>query len=315
MSLHLVVNLRAGRLKGDGPLLALLRRVAREAGNACILHETGSLADLGAAAAAIAAARPRTVLLAGGDGSAMAGLTALARAYDGDALPRIGLVPGGTVSTVARNYGLRGDGVAYAAKLLARAREDGGATVPAATLRVRADDDVARIAFIFGGGLVARFFELYEADGARGYGGAARIVARIFASSFVLGEAARRVLTPIPATITLDGATAPARAYSLLVAATVRDLGLGLRVTYRAGEDPARVHVVASPLGPRALGPQMPLVLLGRPLLGTGTVDTLAAETVIDFGPAPAPFILDGDLFHARRVTVEPGPTLALLVI
>ncbi len=311
---HLVVNLRAGRLGRDGPLLAALRRAGSDG---CILHETGSLPELEAASQAIAEARPHTVLFAGGDGSAMAGLTALVDAYaahDGAPLPRVGLVPGGTVSTVARNYGFRGAPAAYAARLVACATDDASPTVPAGTLRVVDDAGVARVGFIFGGGLVARFFELYEADGARGYAAAARIVARVFASSFVLGEAARRVLTPSPAKITLDGDEQPARAYSLVVAATVRDLGLGMRVTYRAGEDPARVHVVASPLGARALGPQMPLVLLGLRLLGRGHVDALARVTTIELAGAGAPFILDGDLFHAERVTIEPGPTLQLVI-
>jgi len=311
MSLHLVVNLRAGRLAAGGPLLALLRQAA---GDACILHETRSIADLGAAATAIARARPHTVLLAGGDGSATAGVTALVDAYAGAPLPRIGLVPGGTVSTVARNYGFRGAPEVFARRLLVRAKDEAGPTAVASTLRVTDDDGHARVGFIFGGGLVARFFERYEADGARGYAAAARIVARIFASSFVLGPTARRVLTPVPATITLDGAPQPGRAYSLIVAATVRDLGLGMRLTYRAGEDPSRVHVVASPLGPRALGPQMPLVLLGRPLVGTHHVDALASRAIVDFAGASAPYILDGDLFHARRATIDAGPALTLVV-
>ncbi len=310
MPFHLLANLRAGRLAEGSHLLDALRRAA---GAACILHETRSLGELPEVAEAIAQDTPHTVLLAGGDGSTMAGLSALARAYAGRPLPRIGLVPGGTVSTIARSYGFRGDATDYAERLLVRAADERSATTPAPTLVAAEDGGEERIGFIFGAGLVARFFELYEADGARGYGAAARIVARIFAGSFASGRTARRVLTPAPTKISIDGAVQPARAYSLVVAATVRDLGIGMRVTYRAGEDPSRVHVVASALGPRALGPQLPLVLLGRRLLGREHVDALAREAAFDLG-AGSPYILDGDLFHAGRVVVRAGPTLALVV-
>jgi diacylglycerol kinase (ATP) len=308
---HLVVNLRTRRLAAGGPLLDTVRAAARDT---CILHETRSLAELDAAVAEIAAARPDVVVLAGGDGSYMAGLTALMRAYGSQRLPRIALAPCGTVSTVVRNYGFSGPAAPYVARIVSSAARGGARTTPAPTLRVTDEKGVTRVGFIFGAGLVARFFERYEAAGARGYGGAARIVARIFASSFVGGATARHVLTPGPATLTLDGVTAPARAYSLILASTVRDVGLGMRVTPRAGEDPARVQVVASPLGPRALGPQMPLVLLGRRLRGRHHVDALARVTTVDFGAAPAPFIVDGDLFEGTKLTLEAGPLLDLII-
>ena len=311
MSPHLVVNLRARRLAAGGPLLEAVRAAARDT---CILHETRSLTELDAAVAEIAAARPGVVVFAGGDGTAMAGLTALERMYGPTPLPRIAVAPCGTVSTVARNYGFSGPAEVYVARVLACAAREDARTTPAPTLRVTDESGDTHVGFIFGAGLVARFFERYEAEGARGYGGAARIVARIFASSFVGGATARRVLTPGPATITLDGVTAPARAYSLILASTVRDVGLGLRVTPRAGDDPTRVQVVASGLGPRALGPQMPLVLLGRRLRGRHHVDALARVTTVDFGEAAAPFILDGDLLEARRLTIEPGPLLDLVI-
>jgi diacylglycerol kinase family enzyme len=279
-----------------------------------MLHETRSLAELQAVAVEISHARPATVVLAGGDGSLTAALTALCHAYGDAALPRLALVPGGTVSTVARNYGFHGDPAPYTARLLARAMDDaGGPGTPAPTLRVTGDDGQSRVGFIFGTALVARFFEQYEGAGARGYPDAARLVARIFASALVGGTTARRVLTPSPARVTLDGVEQPARAYSLLVAATVRDLGLGMRVTYRAGREPSPIHVVGSALGPRALGAQLPLVLLGRRLRGRGHVDALAHDTLIRLGSRPAPYVLDGDLFQAATLTVRPGPTLALV--
>ena len=99
---------------------------------------------------------------------------------------------------------------------------------------------------------------------------------------------------------------------SLLCASVVRDLGLGMRLTRRAGEEHDRFHVVATPLGPRALGPQMPLVLAARPLLGP-RVDALAKELVLRFPEGTGAYVLDGDLFHADAITVTAGPAIDVL--
>src|SRR5207237_816107 len=81
------------------------------------------------------------------------------------------------------------------------------------------------------------------------------------------GAARRAVPRPVASTATTDGREHAARAYSLVVASVVENLGLHMHVLYRATERPDRLHLVASPLGAQRLGPQMPLVLAGRRLL------------------------------------------------
>ena len=92
----------------------------------------------------------------------MAGTTALVQAFDG-ALPRIGFAPGGTVSTVARNWGFRGREAAYAARIVARRRgrlRRGRSKTDAARAATTSGGD--RVGFIFGAGLVASFFDAYD---------------------------------------------------------------------------------------------------------------------------------------------------------
>ncbi len=303
MRAHVIVNRQARRL-ARGPLLGELGRHRSDVE----VVETSSLADLDVVAASIAArGGDDAVVLAGGDGSYMAGVTALARAFGDRPLPPIALAPGGTVGTVARNWGMRGDPVRWSARLLDRITSGTFETSLRPTLRVG-----ERVGFIFGAGLVARFFELYEARGATGNVAAARLVARIFGGSFVGGALARHVLEPVPCSVVVNGETAPFDRVSLLCASVVPDLGLHMRLTYRAGEERDRFHVVATPLGPRALGPQMPLVLAGRPLVGR-RVDELARELELRFPPGSGAYVLDGDLFRADAITVRVGPLLRLL--
>ena len=317
MRAHVVVNRRARRLRDRGPLLDELYR--SRAG--VEIHETSTLAELDAVAQTLLArardgARQQrlreAIVFAGGDGSYMAGISALARAAGDQPLPAVAFAPGGTVGTVARNWGMKGDPVRCLARLLDAIADGSIRCTPRPSLRVRDDRGGERVGFIFGAGLVARFFELYDARGAGGNVAAARIVARIFAGSFIGARFARRVLDPSACTLVLDGSAAPFDRVSLLCASVVRNLGLGLRLTYRAGERLDRFHTIATPLGPRALGPQMPLVLAGRPLLGP-RVDELVARLELRFPADRGAYVLDGDLFCADTVTVTAGPVLEVL--
>ena len=304
MRAELIVNRCARHLRDEGPLLAALRRP--RAG--IQVTESRSLVDLDAIAARLAADPPDAVVIAGGDGSYMAGLSALARVGP---LPAVALAPGGTVSTVARNWGLRGNHAAYATRLLDAIAAGTATTTARSTLRVD-DGSTVRTGFIVGSGLVARFFDEYLRAGAGGTVTAARIVARIFAGSFVGGRLARTVLTPMPCTLTTDDGPAPFDRVSLVCASVVRDLGLGMRLLYRAGEQTGRFHAVATPLGPALLGPQMPLVLAGKSLRGP-RIDTLTAKLSLSFPTGTGAYVLDGELFHADRVTVTAGPSITVL--
>ena len=104
----LVLNTNARLLRTRPELVQEIRELS--AGRAGIFV-TRNLEELERAAAAIAARqtgvkkRDRQVVLCGGDGTLMAGVTALARAFGTAALPDLVLAPAGTVATVARNWG------------------------------------------------------------------------------------------------------------------------------------------------------------------------------------------------------------------
>jgi diacylglycerol kinase (ATP) len=304
-----IVNRLARYLVADDGLAQVYARACREAG--ATLHETRSAEELDAVCQRLAARGTDCVVLAGGDGSYMAGTSALVRSFR-ESLPTLAFAPGGTASTVARNWGFHGRKEDYARRVVAAAAAQGGAVTARPTLRLRDDTGREAVGFIFGAGLVATFFDAYYASAVQGYAGAAILVARIFAGSFVGGDLARRVLEPVAMSLAIDGEACEARAFSLVAASVVHNLGLHMILLHRAAEDAGRVHVVASPLGAGALGPQLPRVLSGRRLRGKGHVDALARELVLQF-PQPAglrSYVLDGELLRAREVRVSAGPVI-----
>jgi diacylglycerol kinase (ATP) len=304
-----IVNRRACFLQGESEAGTSLLEAAR--GRARV-HETHSLAELDAVVRAMAGRGTDAVILAGGDGSYMAGTSALSRVF-GSKMPPVGFAPGGTVGTVARNWGMRGDQAAYAARIVRAAAAERAIVTRRPTLRVEDDEGNARIGFIFGAGLVASFFDAYYEGGKLGYGAAARIVGRIFVGSFYGGPLASRVLAQTPAELVVDSRTVGPRAFSLVAASVVRNLGLHMIVLHRAAERSDRFHLVASPLRARALGPQLPRVLLGKRLRGEGHVDTLAESAELSFEGGRGNYVLDGDVFTTSRVRVTSGPVLAYL--
>jgi diacylglycerol kinase (ATP) len=311
-----IVNREARRLSfggSNGGLREVIKDAAARGG--ARVHETRTLEDLEQVARAIATRESRGVVLAGGDGSYMAGVSALARAFGSRPLPPIALAPGGTVCTVARNLGMSGSARGYARRIV-RAVCDGTArSDPQSTLRVVDESGGNRVGFVFGAGLVVRFFEAYYESPRQGLASAAAMVARIFAGSVAGSDHARRMLGPTRCSLRVDGDPQEARQWSLVLASVVRNVGLHLLVPYRAGEEFERFHVVASGLAPRALGAQLARALAGRPLRGEPRVDTLARALDIDFEGDLGGYVLDGDLFRARAASVGPGPVLSLLSV
>jgi len=309
MRIDLIVNHQARMYQRDATLLDRMHSTAR---GRCNFHVSTSLEDLHQICETIAERGSDLVLFSGGDGSLMAGVSALEDCLAGQGLPHLAPVPGGTAGTVARNWGLSGEPTRCLERLLRRPRR----LLQRPSLRIVAqtahgEPPWRRIGFIVGTGLVARFFQLYYERGAPGYAGSAKLVARIFFESFVGGPVARRVLQPLPCKLEVDGELLAPAAWSLVCASVVRNLGIHMLVTHRAAEDPKRPHLVATPLPPRQLGPRAPLVLSGKPIGGSDNVDQLIERFAICF-PDSGPWVLDGELLQARRVDVSAGPMLTV---
>jgi diacylglycerol kinase family enzyme len=324
-----IVNANARRFVQRPSRIDDVRASARDRAEVIV---TRSRVELAAAIDRLRDERVDVVVLCGGDGSHAAGASEIHRAYMHSERPILAFAPGGTVGTVSRSLRVaeRGPFVRAFDRVLDRACAPSPKTIETPTLLVRADDRSPEVHFIFGTGLVASFFRLYDEKGADedapsvavGLLGAAAIVARIFVESFYGGAYARRVLEPMPMEIDVvkerDGAPErlPWRASSLVLASVVRDLGLHMLVPYRACEDPERPHVVVSGLSTRALGPRMTRVLrgvsIGEP--GDPHFDDLCDELLIHFPDgARGPFVVDGDLRLARSVSVRAGPKLRIL--
>lgn len=311
----LILNPNAARLRRQPDLIAEITR--RASGHARVFV-TADLAELSRAVRALAASDLRRVIFCGGDGTFMEGVSALHRA---NLLERraagqrvaLAFLPAGTVATVARAFDQPGDLLEGVSLALSPEASFQAAPCLEVTSVKLGEALERRLGFIFGTGLVARFFQHYYATGADGLVGAAQVVARTLAGSFRADEYSRRILDPLPVEVAIDHHRLSPQAFSLVLCSVIADVGLGMRVCHRAAEDWQRPHVVASPLSPRRLGPQLHRVLRGVPLRGQGNFDDLASQLLLQFPDGNGPWVLDGDLLAAQQIQVTAGPTLWLL--
>jgi diacylglycerol kinase family enzyme len=283
----------------------LARRLRSIVGSYGRVIETRTPDDVRAAVEEFRDAGASVLGTCGGDGTNLSTITEAVRIF-GERVPTVAILRGGTVNTVAENLEVAGEPEEIASRLVrwvARAEE-----VPC-----RGQDLLhvnGMYGFLFAAAMGARFLEAYYGGPRPGLAWAGLLWARTVASSAVHGPFARWLFSPTEVELEIDGvrAAGPSRP-KLLVASTVPDVGMGMKVAWQAGRQPARFHLVASGLSTPQMALQLHKVLRGRPLEGTPHLDVLAKRARIRF-PAPETYTLDGDLFRDTTVEIAVGPRI-----
>jgi diacylglycerol kinase (ATP) len=260
------------------------------------------------------AARIDVLGVNGGDGTTAYVLSAFARAYGREPLPKLLLLRGGAMNTVARGNGVRGGPEGILREVLIRLRHG----YPLRTrerdlLRVTADGGEPRYGFIFGTGIVVAFLEAYYRSRWPSPATAALLFVRAAGSALVNGKLARALTRREPLRVATDGDEWPDGSYLALAAGSTPDIGFGFRPFARCEEQPGFFHAVGvvGPLPQLALA--VPRMRLGAPWRRRVAQDEVVRTLVIQ---AERPrFTLDGDLYAAERVvTVETGPGVEIVL-
>lgn len=274
---------------------------------------TASSAELAAAIERFRGERVEFLGIHGGDGSIHHTLTALIRGYAGQPLPRIVLLRGGTMNTLARGLGVRGSrgaGPALLADLVARGARGGA---PRLTRRhvVRVGE---RYGLIFGNGVMHAFAREHYARGTPGPWSAAQLLSRVIGSALVGGPLARRLVRAFTGRIELDGRPLPRTDFLTLAVASVPEAGYGFALLPHATDALDGLAVTAIHASPRALVAELPRMLARRPLsperctLAIARGVTLVADT-------PVGYTLDGDCYVGdARTEIAAGPRLEIVV-
>lgn len=249
----------------------------------------------------------------GGDGTAHVVLTAFLQAYGADPLPRVALLRGGTMNTVASGIGVKGTPAALLGALVARYH----AGEPIAEVErnvLCVPGETPQYGFLFGNGLISNFLEVYYEGSEPSPRKAAWILARAVWSALTQGPLFTRLMRPVELEVEVDGQVWPKASYLSIGAGTVDDIGLRFRPFHLAPRHPDHLHAVAFGCTPPQLVAQLGRIWTARPITAPG-VRSVVTKRIVMRAAGPIPYMIDGD-FHTGgdTLTVEAGPRLRLLL-
>jgi diacylglycerol kinase family enzyme len=303
-----VVNPRAGRNRRVDDRADRLGDVL---GGQGWVRETRSLAHLDDVAAECRSRGIDVLGVCGGDGTLARTLTALARAYGSDALPRILPLRAGTMNTVARAMGCARWRPERMLAEIVDSYRSGGPLDETEHRLLRLNGDT--LGFMIGAGVPVEFLRLYYGEPRRGLRGASAVLARLSASALRRGELAQRVFHPMAAALSCDGSRLPFAAYTVIYGSTIEDIGFGFKPTYRARERPGAFHVFAGCVGAAEFLRCMPRIWRGMPTGSARIHDGLAARLHVEFRD-PTSYMVDGDIMEpTRHLSLELGPVVRVI--
>lgn len=307
-----IVNPRAGLVQRRPGLIDAISRAAGERP----IEAPASEEEIRPALEALADEGVTVVAIVGGDGTVTGTLTPLVQVWSdrGAELPRVALLPGGSVNTIPRALGGRGSPALLLRRLLRfEAGLAAARTVPLAPLRIEPQGEGVRFGMIFGIGAVARWLAHYYAGSRRGTLGATLGVAGALGSMATGGAFARSLFARFDAAVEIDDESDPEERFSAMAAGALEQIGLGFRPFHSAGRHRGRFHWISTDAGHWRMG----LEVAGVALRSRPPVSRLrhasAARVRITI-PHALPYTVDGDLFPATTaVDLSAGPEIGFL--
>lgn len=308
----LIHNPRTRRSLHDARLGPDLRSILGTDG---LFAEPADLEELDAVMQRFRGAGIGLIFVNGGDGTLQRCVTAAVQAWGPDALPRMGLLRGGTMNTIARGLGIFGRPRRLLGTWMEAIRRGEDPAHWSTCRRMLMNVDGEHYGFLFGNGVVSNYLELYYEGSEPSPAKAAFLLVRLIISTLVGGELSRRATRRFEGKVYVDGsAELPTTDWLAIGAGTVDCVGFRFRPFFRAIEEPGQIHLTAYSCGPLAMIPELLRIWRARPILGTGNHETacggfdLVSEQSITY-------MMDGDFYRGgHRVRVTQGPWVEFIL-
>lgn len=261
---------------------------------------------------------PMVVALYGGDGTLSCALTKFFQVYKetNRDLPIFAPLLAGTMNTIVRELGLKGD-VLTLAKALKQAiktkvalpfkgfepialKEEGGALV--------------RLGFLSGIGLPSSFLAHYYALGAKGPIDGLRVALQLIGSIMIRGRFAKNLLAPLPVKLMVDQNMLTLGPVSAALFGKVQGVGLKAKPLFFAPTPKGLLAYVATDRRPRELLAKLGPIFRGLRLGGQGVLEGITASVrIVGDRLHEIEVMVDGDILKAKLpLLVSPGPSIRL---
>jgi diacylglycerol kinase family enzyme len=249
--------------------------------------------------------RPDLLFICGGDGTLRRTVSGLLRAYGDSPLPKIAILTGGTMNTVAAALGIRKGPSAFLRSVI----EGCDPPLPIASRRIHplAYDGGHGFIFAVGGfsNFIARYSAVPDPSPLRAFG----MLTRTTASAFFGLPYSRAMFPPFAARIRIDGRLVP-ELPTVIAASAFRHIGFGFRPFAHAEGPGGDFGTLLLRGSPAALLPHFAKIRRGEPL-GDPAIGQFPASDLRIEVDSPLPPMIDGDLLPPRKeFALRRGPAL-----
>jgi diacylglycerol kinase (ATP) len=297
-------------------------RLSRKLGDHGVLRTAGSVEELYRIAEDFRRVAIDVLAISGGDGTGHVTLTGFLNVYDGNTMPHVALLRGGTMNTVANSVGVqRGRPEGLLARLVHAYAQRATAPLVGVERHVmhvkplEGRDAAAHYGFLFGTGVVHGFLAEYYRDGEPSPIVAAKTLAHGIGSALIRGEMIRRMAQPFRGSVMLDDGTVWAeRDYLAVAAGTIEHIGLNFKPFYRYDRRPSAFQVLGIHASPLGFVKELPRIHRSLPMPSEKTYDALASRMVVRSADGRMRYMIDGDLHEcAGPIAVSIGPRVRLV--
>lgn len=248
--------------------------------------------------------------ISGGDGTIHCTLTAFLKVYGEKALPKIVLLRGGTLNTIAATMGVYGTTEHLLSSLLIRYHEDQSFTEK----KLRLMNINGAYGCIWGCGVVFTFMENYYKNANLNPLIAAKTLTESIFSALCNGRVAREMFERFDAEVVVDGKKWAFANYNSLFAASIRQFGLNFNVFHHMLRQNENFHAYGISLPPRTLVPLLKRMYDGRATQSEHVLDDMTSHMLITL-EKPIGYTIDGDMLGpVDHFEIKRGPELTVLV-
>jgi diacylglycerol kinase family enzyme len=279
-------------------------------GDAGILRETRNVNELGAVAQEFLDQGVETVGINGGDGTLHLVLTAFIKVYGDRPLPKVMSLRGGSMNTMSNSLKIKGDTIGIVKRAMRNLRE-GKPFHERPQHLVKVND---KYGFMSGAGAIGVFLDFYYSGTSTGPVHAAKVFSQTVWGVLAKNEYGQRLRRPHPARVTVDGKRLEPEAFTVMLACSIKELGLGFAPTPHAYDRPGCFHFIGADIDPVRVIPQLLTIWLGRDLRHPHIQYSHAAEDVIIEPLAPLRYTVDGEMYDAAGpLHFTRGPTITVV--
>jgi diacylglycerol kinase (ATP) len=271
---------------------------------------TRSLDDLHRVAEAFKAAGIDILGINGGDGTIHVTLTAFLKVYGDAPFPKVAILGGGTLNTIARSLGIRGDTQDLLFRTIDKYHLGEEFKVIERPILQIGD----KFGFIFGNGLIYNFLDAYYKTGKPSPTTAIKLLFRACGSLLFRTKFIKHLFRRFRGRVTVDGEVWAREDFTTIGASSIREIGVGFSPFYRCDEREGHFQLLGIHTTPIGIVRELLPIYRGKPMRRDKVIDAVARDVLIEpeeeFG-----YTIDGDLHKTKDALVlRAGRTLKLIV-